>query len=113
MRLKIAYCLPCLCNSEGPTLVNTTVFDPFVRFENSKGAQSASRSQLEIRVEDSSRADCRFAQHVRDIDILRCDAKEFGGRIQSKNFVVGFPDSRRTWEMRRSGCKVGLLKALA
>ena len=98
-------------NSKGPTLVNTAVFDPLLLRKFPINAVT-SRSQPETRVGYSSLADCRFAQHVQDIYILQCDEKEFGEGIQSKNFVVGFPDIRRIWEMRRIECEIGLRKAL-
>lgn len=42
---------------------------------------------------------------------MRCDVKDFGGRTQSKNFVVGFPGIRRIWEMRRNECKIRLAQS--
>lgn len=93
MRLKIAYSLPCLCNSEGPTLVNTTVFEPFVRFKNFQLAHSASRSQLEITVEYSSRADCRLCSMF--TILIFCDAmrKNLGEGYNRRTLLQGFRPS--------------------
>jgi hypothetical protein len=110
MRLKTVYSLPCLCNCEGPRLVNIAVFDPLLLRKFPLNT-ATSRSQPETRVGYSSRADCKCAQNVQEIDILRSDPKDFGGRTQSKNIILGFSGIRRIWEMRRNECKIGLAQS--
>ena len=111
MRLKTAYSLPCLCNSEGPRLVNTAVFDPFLLRKFPTQSLRVRNLKLESDILHVLTAGLRSMFRI----LIFCDAtwKILGEEHNRRTLLWGFRASEGFGKWDATNARSDLLKALA